>query len=83
VDPDLLPPGDRYGLALVEILVLLVAVAATTVLFARREHLAAWLMAPYVAWVEFATALNLVIVAPEQSGGRQPDRGLAWTPRRP
>jgi translocator protein len=54
--------GDRYGLALVEISVLLVAVVVTLVLFARRSRLAAGLMAPYVAWVAFATALNAGIV---------------------
>lgn len=54
--------GDRYGLALVEILVLLVAVAATIALFARRSRVAALLMVPYVAWVAFATLLNLSIV---------------------
>ncbi len=53
--------ADRYGLALVEIVVLLVAVVATTVLFWRRRRVAALLMAPYVGWVGFATALNAAI----------------------
>jgi len=54
--------GDRYGLALIEIIVLLAAVVATIVLFARRSRTAAWLLAPYAAWVAFATALNAAIV---------------------
>jgi tryptophan-rich sensory protein len=54
--------ADRYGWALVDIVALLVAVAATIALFARRSRAAAWLLVPYLAWVGFATALNLGIV---------------------
>jgi tryptophan-rich sensory protein len=54
--------GDRYGLALVEIVVLLAAVVATTVLFRPRSRTAAALLLPYAAWVAFATALNAGIV---------------------
>jgi translocator protein len=54
--------GDRYGLALVEIVVLLAAVVATTVLFRPRSRTAAALLVPYVGWVAFATALNAGIV---------------------
>ena len=54
--------GDRYGLALVEIVVLLGTVVATIVLFARRQRTAAALLVPYAAWVGFATALNAAIV---------------------
>ena len=53
--------ADRYGLALVEIVVLLVAVAVTLALFWTRRRVAALLMAPYAAWVGFATALNAAI----------------------
>lgn len=53
--------ADRYGLALVEIVVLLVAVLVTTALFWARRRTAALLMAPYVGWVAFATALNASI----------------------
>ena len=49
------------GLALVEILVLLVFIAATTRAFARLDAAAGWLMAPYLAWVSFATVLNASI----------------------
>jgi tryptophan-rich sensory protein len=48
----------RGGAAFADIVVLLVLVAATTFAFARVRHAAAWLMAPYLAWVCFATALN-------------------------
>jgi len=50
--------SDRYGLALVEILLLLAAVVATIVLFWGRSRVAALLLVPYAAWVAFATALN-------------------------
>jgi benzodiazapine receptor len=48
----------RPGLAFVEILVLVVAVAATIVLFARVSVAAALLIVPYLAWVCFAAILN-------------------------
>jgi tryptophan-rich sensory protein len=46
------------GAALVEVVVLWAAIAATTVVFGRVSPLAAWLMAPYLAWVTFASVLN-------------------------
>jgi tryptophan-rich sensory protein len=46
------------GAALAEILALWAAIAATIGLFAQVSALAAWLMAPYLAWVSFAAALN-------------------------
>ncbi len=46
------------GAALVEILILLALIVATTVAFWRRERLAGWMMVPYVAWVSFASVLN-------------------------
>ncbi len=46
------------GAALVEIWVLWVAIGATMLSFSRLEPIAAWLMAPYLAWVTFAGALN-------------------------
>ena len=46
------------GAALVEIVVLLAAIIATTVAFARIDRPAAWLMMPYAAWVTFALVLN-------------------------
>lgn len=46
------------ALALADILALVGLVAATLASFARVRPLAAWLLAPYFAWVSFATALN-------------------------
>ena len=47
-----------YAAALVEIVVLLVAIGVTIAMFARRSRLAAVLLVPYAAWVAFATCLN-------------------------
>ena len=49
------------GLALIEILVLWAAIAATLVAFYRHSRAAGWLMAPYLAWVSFAAVLNAAI----------------------
>lgn len=49
------------GLALAELVVLLVAIAATMAAFQRISPLAAALMAPYLAWSTFAAVLNLSI----------------------
>jgi tryptophan-rich sensory protein len=46
------------GAAFLEVLVLWASIAATTLTFARISPLAAWLMAPYLAWVTFASILN-------------------------
>lgn len=54
--------ADLYTVALVDIVVLLVAVLATIAAFWRASAVAGWLMVPYAAWVAFATALNLAIV---------------------
>lgn len=47
-------PGAAFGL----ILVLLLAVAVTTVAFFRVSRVAGGLFVPYLAWVAFATLLN-------------------------
>jgi tryptophan-rich sensory protein len=49
--------------ALVEIVALWIAIAATIALFARVRTLAALLLVPYIAWVTFAISLNAGIVA--------------------
>ena len=49
------------GLALIEILLLWIAIAATLWAFARVRGGAARLLVPYLAWVSFAAALNLAI----------------------
>lgn len=46
------------GAALVEIVVLWALIGATTLVFARVDTIAAWLMTPYWAWVTFASVLN-------------------------
>jgi benzodiazapine receptor len=49
------------GVALLEILAMLAAIIATMASFATVSRLAFWLMTPYVAWVLYATYLNLGI----------------------
>lgn len=54
--------AHEVGIALAVIVVLLGAVALTTVLFYRINKLAGLLFVPYLAWVGFATALNASIL---------------------
>ena len=49
------------GAALAEIVLLLAAIVATTVLSWRVDRVAGALFAPYVAWVAFATVLNTAL----------------------
>jgi tryptophan-rich sensory protein len=49
----------RPGMALVEILILLLAIVLTTTSFSVHSRLAVWLMAPYAGWVAYAMYLNL------------------------
>lgn len=49
------------GAALVDIALLWIAIVATIVGFARHSKPAAWLLAPYLAWVTFASYLNFAI----------------------
>ncbi|HUX44889.1 MAG TPA: TspO/MBR family protein [Terracidiphilus sp.] len=46
------------GAALVEVAVLWMMIGITTMTFAQVDRAAGWMMAPYWAWVTFATALN-------------------------
>jgi tryptophan-rich sensory protein len=55
--------AGRYGLALVDIVVLWLLIAATIALFWRISKPAASLLVPYWAWVSFATSLNAAIWA--------------------
>lgn len=48
--------------ALIEIVVLAVAIALTIMASARVDRIAAWLLAPYLAWVAYAATLNGGIV---------------------
>ena len=50
------------GLALVNILLLLLLVGMTMVFFFRLHKVAGWLLVPYLLWGAFATALNISIL---------------------
>ena len=53
--------AHRIELALIDIVLLWVAILATTIAFFRRDALAGALMLPYLAWVGFAAVLNYEI----------------------
>ena len=53
--------AHAIGIALAEIVLLLVLVIATAVAFWRVDRLAAVLLVPYIAWVGFAGLLNYEI----------------------
>lgn len=54
---------EAVGAALLVILALWLAIAATIVACVRIDRMAAWLLAPYLLWVSYATALNAAILA--------------------
>lgn len=49
------------GWALADITVLWITIVATMVAFVQIDTAAAWLLAPYLAWVSFASLLNASI----------------------
>lgn len=51
----------RQDLALVEIVILWLAILATIISFYRISKTAAWLLVPYILWVSFAAYLNYSI----------------------
>lgn len=51
----------RVGFALLDIVVLWIAILAVTVLFWRVDRRAGLLLVPYLAWVGYASALNLAL----------------------
>lgn len=51
----------RPGLAFAEIVLLWMAIAATLLAFRPVSRVAAWLLAPYLAWVSFAAVLNFTL----------------------
>jgi benzodiazapine receptor len=53
--------AHRIGVAMIDILSLIVLLAATTAVFWKRDAAAGLLMAPYLAWVSFAAILNVAI----------------------
>ena len=52
---------QRPGLAIAEIVILWLAIAATLAAFWRINKVAGALLVPYLAWVTFAAALNFAI----------------------
>ncbi|QXE17869.1 TspO/MBR family protein [Clostridium sp. 001] len=50
-----------YGLAFLELMILLVFILMTTFEFSRIDKTAAYLMIPYILWVSFAGILNYAI----------------------
>lgn len=53
--------AHQLGWALVEIVVLWVAILLTLLSFHRVSPAAGWLFVPYLAWVSFATFLNFTL----------------------
>ena len=54
--------AQRFGFALIELLVMVAAVIAMTVQFMKCDPLAAKLQIPYIAWLCFATYLNAAVM---------------------
>lgn len=52
---------NLYGLAFIELLVLLVFILLTTFEFAKHDKISAYLLIPYILWVSFAGVLNFSI----------------------
>ena len=52
----------RPSWALMEVVLLWLSIVAMMFVFAQHRTLAAWLLAPYLAWVSFAAYLTLTIV---------------------
>ena len=53
--------AHQPGWAFAEMIILWLAILATTVAFFRSSQSAGWLMLPYLAWVSFASVLNFAI----------------------
>ncbi|MBV6658673.1 MAG: tryptophan-rich sensory protein [Devosiaceae bacterium] len=62
--------AKRMDWALWDVAALWLAIALTTVLFALIVPAAAWLMAPYLAWVTFAALLNLTLIRMNSETGQ-------------
>jgi translocator protein len=54
--------AHQMKLALIVITTLAIAIAAFIALTRREDRLSAWLFAPYLAWVLFATLLNASLI---------------------
>jgi translocator protein len=55
--------AHQIGLALVVILLMIAAILAFIATARRLDRVAAWLSAPYAAWVAFAAVLNASLLA--------------------
>lgn len=53
--------AQQIGLALIEIVLLWLAIAATALAFYRHDRRAGLLLLPYLAWVSYAILLNALI----------------------
>lgn len=53
--------GRMIGVALSEITLLFIAIVVNAALFLRIDRVAGWLLAPYTAWVGFASVLNFAL----------------------
>ncbi len=53
--------AQQPGWAVVNIVLLWLLIVLTIFWFSRISKVAAWLLAPYILWVSFATALNYAI----------------------
>ncbi|MFJ5049955.1 TspO/MBR family protein [Streptomyces sp. NPDC088719] len=53
--------AEKYGLAFVDICLLLAALGATVLLAVRVDRRVSCLLAPYLLWVGYAAALNLAL----------------------
>jgi tryptophan-rich sensory protein len=53
--------AHQLGWALVEIVVLWIAILLTLLSFRRVNSSAGWLLVPYLAWVTFAATLNFTL----------------------
>ena len=54
--------AQRFGFALIELLIMVAAVFAMTIQFMKCDPLAAKLQIPYIAWLCFATYLNAAVM---------------------
>jgi tryptophan-rich sensory protein len=54
--------AHQISLALVVILLMLAAILAFIATAWRQDRVAAWLFAPYAAWVAFASVLNVSLL---------------------
>ena len=51
----------QLGSALIDLVLLWIAIALTIESFRKMSHLSAWLLAPYLAWVTYAGYLNFAL----------------------